>query len=45
MRRASRMRMRVSTITWVVPSGDVWPGAADDDGLRGSKEGDDNIEE
>ena len=26
-------------------SGDVWPRAADDDGLRGSKEGDDNVED
>ena len=26
-------------------SGDVWPGAADDDGLRGSKESDDNVED
>ena len=28
---------------WVVLSGDVW--AADDDSLRGSEEGDDNVEE
>lgn len=49
MRRYRERPLTSAIFPWTtsrcILSGDIWLGVADDDGLRGSKEGDDNIEE